>query len=73
MNRELKQRILSALAEHPRGLTISAVSEELDIHRATAAKYLKILKVEEQVEQQGVGQAKLHYISAEDIDAGVES
>lgn len=72
MNGETKERILATLAEHPRGLTISDIADRLDIHRATAAKYLEVLRVEDRVEQRVVGQAKLHYPAQQDVEVAAE-
>ncbi len=73
MNTGTRERILEYLANHPRGSTISDISDDLDISRATAAKYLEILKAEEKIEQRAVGRAKLHYLKQESLENFTEA
>lgn len=68
MNDEKKRRILEFLANHPRGSTISEISEEIGISRLTASKYLKVLVAEDKIHQREVGRAKLHYLEQENLE-----
>lgn len=57
--------------DRPRGSTISEISENLDISRQTASKYLEVLKAEKKIDQRKVGKAKLNYIS-EEVEESLE-
>jgi PAS domain S-box-containing protein len=57
-------RIKNLLQFHPRGLTISDISQRLKLSRISASKYLDILLVSGQVEMRSFGAAKAYYLSS---------
>jgi len=57
----VKSKIIRLLKEKRYGLSISEISENLKIYRATAAKYLAVLEAEKKIEVRVLGKAKLHY------------
>lgn len=63
MENGTRKQILEFLTGRPRGSTISEISENLDISRQTASKYLEVLKAEKKIDQREVGKAKLNYLS----------
>lgn len=57
-------RIKNLLQFHPKGLTISDISQKLKISRISIAKYLDILLVSGQVEMKAFGAAKAYFLSS---------
>ncbi len=57
-------RIKNLLQFHPKGLTISDISQKLKISRISIAKYLDILLVSGQVEMKTFGAAKAYFLSS---------
>jgi predicted transcriptional regulator len=68
-----RERILEFLSERPRGSTISEISDEIDMSRVTASKYLEILVAEEKVDRREVGRAKLHYLNENEAENSKEA
>lgn len=56
-------QIRNLLRSHPRGMTITAISQALGLNRNSVAKYLEVLVTSGQVEKQRVGRAKLFFLS----------
>lgn len=56
-------RIKILLKAHPRGLTITDVSQNLKINRNSAAKYLEILQISGIVESKSYGTAKVYFLT----------
>jgi PAS domain S-box-containing protein len=56
-------QITNLLRAHPRGMTITDVSQRLHLNRNSVAKYLEILVTSGHVEKQRIGRAKLFFIS----------
>lgn len=67
-----KRKILEFLADHPRGATISEISDQVGLSRQTASKYLEVLRAEDKLEQREVGRAKLHYLVQENLEGFIE-
>lgn len=61
--RENLNKIRSLLKFHPRGLTISDISQRLKMNRNSVAKYLEILEISGCVEMRQMGAAKVFYLS----------
>ncbi len=61
--KDQSDRIRSLLKFHPRGLTISDISQRLKINRNSVSKYLEILQVSGSVEMRALGAAKVYYLS----------
>lgn len=61
--RDNLNKIRSLLKFHPRGLTISDISQRLKMNRNSVAKYLEILEISGYVEMRQMGAAKVFYIS----------
>lgn len=61
--RENLNKIRSLLKFHPRGLTISDISQRLKMNRNSVAKYLEILEISGCVEMRQMGAAKVYYLS----------
>lgn len=59
---DIEKEILNLLKKRKYGLTIEEVSDELDINRGTASKYLFVLSTGDKVHVRKVGKAKLHYL-----------
>jgi PAS domain S-box-containing protein len=62
-DREYLSKIGSLLKKHPRGLTISEISQQISVHRNSAAKYLEILQVSGRVEKRELGAAKIFFLT----------
>ncbi|MFB6076258.1 MAG: LamG-like jellyroll fold domain-containing protein, partial [Candidatus Aenigmatarchaeota archaeon] len=63
MGNNTRDKILDLLKNRREGLTIKEISESIDRHRHTVAKYLSELKNEGKISQRDVGSAKLFYLS----------
>jgi PAS domain S-box-containing protein len=61
--RDNLNKIRSLLKFHPRGLTISDISQRLKMNRNSVAKYLEILEMSGCVELRQMGAAKVFYLS----------
>ncbi|HWQ66839.1 MAG TPA: PAS domain S-box protein [Methanospirillum sp.] len=61
--REYLNKIRSLLKFHPRGLTISDLSQRLAMNRNSIAKYMEILEISGLVEMRQMGAAKVYYLS----------
>jgi PAS domain S-box-containing protein len=61
--RDNLNKIRSLLKFHPRGLTISDISQRLKMNRNSVAKYLEILEISGSVEMRQMGAAKVFYLS----------
>ncbi|MGH1554982.1 helix-turn-helix domain-containing protein [Streptomyces sp. L7] len=48
-------RVLSLLAEHPKGLTVSEISTEMGTHRAGVYRMLRPLEAAQLIERRGNG------------------
>ncbi|PWR71493.1 PAS domain S-box protein [Methanospirillum lacunae] len=57
------RRIKEQLAEHPRGMSITDISQVLGIHRTTVAKYLDGLQMKGEVDLRIVSTAKVYHLS----------
>ncbi|WP_292522108.1 PAS domain S-box protein [Methanoculleus sp.] len=55
--------LLSALKEHPRGMSVSDLAAAVGINRNTVSRYLDVLLVSGQVEMETYGKAKVFYLS----------
>ncbi|BBL45406.1 4-vinyl reductase [Nanobdella aerobiophila] len=64
---EIEERLLSALRQHPYGLTISELSKNFKINRITLSKHLEVLKERGYLNYRNVGKAKVWYIN-EDVN-----
>jgi len=60
--KDLKQEILTLLAEKTYGLSIEEIADLLHVNRATAAKYLFALESSDSIAARSIGKAKLHYL-----------
>lgn len=58
---EIKQKILEVLKDHPEGLSIQEISEELGMHRHTVTKYVYFLGGAGEVFVRKVGMVSLVY------------
>ena len=56
-------RIKGLLKDEPRGLSIRQITDNLQINRNLAAKYLDMLLISGQVEMRSIGMAKMYYLS----------
>jgi len=56
-------RIKELLKNEPRGLSIRQITDNLQINRNLAAKYLDMLLISGQVEMRTIGMAKMYYLS----------
>ena len=56
-------KIRDLLKKNPKGLTISELSQKVNLNRNSLAKYLEILLVSGQVEMESFGTAKVYYLS----------
>ena len=56
-------RIKILLKAHPRGLTITEVSQNLKLNRNSAAKYLEILQISGLVESKSYGTARVFFLT----------
>ena len=63
MEQDKISRIRVLLKLHPRGLTISEVSQRLKLNRNSVAKYLEILLISGQAEAQNYGTARVFFLS----------
>ncbi len=61
--RDNLNKIRSLLKFHPRGLTISDISQRLKMNRNSVAKYMEILEISGCVEMRQMGAAKVFYLS----------
>jgi PAS domain S-box-containing protein len=59
----IANQIMNLLRAHPRGLTITDISQTLHLNRNSVAKYLEILVISGHVEKKRVGRAKLFFLS----------
>ncbi len=57
------EKIKGILKKNPKGLTISELSQKVNLNRNSLAKYLEILLVSGQVEMESFGTAKVYYLS----------
>jgi len=55
--------IKKILLKNPRGLTISEISEKINVNRNAVAKYMDVLRTEGGVEKKEVGPSKIFYLS----------
>jgi predicted ArsR family transcriptional regulator len=72
------KKVLDLLKESPRGLTISEISDILNLNRHTVRKILERLLIEKRVDYEEKGPAKIFYFVGEieevaKIDLGNES
>ena len=58
----LKKKILNYLKTHPEGITIQDLSETLDAHRQTVAKYVLVLEATGEIVVRRVGAVSLCYL-----------
>ena len=58
-----KSRIKELLKANPRGLTITDISDGININRNSVARYMDILTISGQVEMRQLGPAKVYYLS----------
>lgn len=63
LEQETISRIRILLKAHPRGLTITEVSQNLKMNRNSAAKYLEILQISGLVEFRSYGTARVFFLS----------
>ena len=56
-------RIIKLLKENPKGMTITEISQKLNINRNSVAKYLELLRVLGHVDMRTIGTAKVFYPS----------
>lgn len=57
------RRIRERLAEHPRGMSITDISQVLGMHRTTVAKYLDGLQMKGEVDLRIVSTAKIYHLA----------
>ncbi|HWQ63943.1 MAG TPA: PAS domain S-box protein [Methanospirillum sp.] len=57
------RRIREQLAEHPRGMSITDISQVLGMHRTTVAKYLDGLQMKGEVDLRIVSTAKVYHLA----------
>jgi len=62
--KNVKNKIINILKEHPEGLTTADITKILRISRNTAGKYVYQLLKEEKIYQKEIGNAKLCYLKA---------
>lgn len=58
----VKSDIVGLLKAHPEGLSVQEISEELEINRGTATKYLMVLEAVGNITRRKIGSATLHYL-----------
>jgi DNA-binding transcriptional regulator GbsR (MarR family) len=56
-------QIRDILRENPRGMTITEISEEINVNRNSVAKYLEVLSTSGHVEKKSIGVAKVYFLS----------
>ncbi len=56
---EIRNRIIEALKQNPRGMTILEISASVDLSRVTVSKYVYGLMIEDIIHQRAIGPAKL--------------
>ena len=59
----IKDKILKLLQKQKEGLTITDVTNILQIHYSTSSKYLAVLEAERKVVHRDIGMAKLFRLS----------
>ncbi len=57
------EEVRKVLEEHPSGMTIKGISNEIGMNRNSVAKYLEILTISGEAERKNVGPAKLYTVS----------
>jgi len=60
--KEMREKIVKILGEHPEGLTIEDLSQMIKAHRQTITKYIFELTGSGTVLRRWVGPASLHYL-----------
>ena len=60
--KEMREKIVKILGEHPEGLTIEDLSQMIKAHRQTITKYIFELTGSGAVLRRWVGPASLHYL-----------
>jgi PAS domain S-box-containing protein len=63
MDQEQISQITNALRANPRGMTVTQISQEINLNRNSVAKYLEVLLISGQVEMKSYGPAKVFYMS----------
>ncbi len=63
ISRELSERIKDLLKDHPEGLSITNIVQNIPVNRNTASRYLDTLLVSGQVEMRHFGMAKIYTLS----------
>jgi len=58
-----KSRIKKLLKANPRGMTITDISDKININRNSVARYMDILTISGQAEMRQLGPAKIFYLS----------
>ena len=58
-----KSRIKKLLKANPRGMTITDISDKININRNSIARYMDVLTISGQVEMRQLGPAKIFYLS----------
>ena len=58
-----KSRIKKLLKANPRGMTITDISDKININRNSVARYMDVLTISGQVEMRQLGPAKVFYLS----------
>ncbi|OPY35908.1 MAG: PAS fold protein [Methanoregula sp. PtaU1.Bin051] len=57
-------RIKVALADHPKGMSITDIAKKVGIHRNSVAKYMDILHIQGAVDEYKVGTSKLYFLTS---------
>ncbi len=57
-------RIKVALADHPKGMSITDIAEKVGVHRNSVAKYMDILHIQGAVDEYKVGTSKLYFLTS---------
>ncbi|MFA5363886.1 MAG: PAS domain-containing protein [Candidatus Bathyarchaeia archaeon] len=63
MDQEQISQITNALRANPRGMTVTQISQEINLNRNSVAKYLEVLLISGHVEMKSYGPAKVFYMS----------
>lgn len=63
MNQEQLAKIIKALKDSSRGMTVTQISKKIKLNRNSVAKYLEVLLISGNVEMSAYGPAKVFFIS----------
>lgn len=63
MDQNQLTQITKTLKAHPKGMTVTQISKEINLNRNSVAKYLEVLLISGHVEMRSYGPAKVFFIS----------